>query len=591
MKVQRTRLKVHVTELESPFTDRTLDFATVPGGKRWKSELARVFEQQCGPFGTWNRIRTVEEKFHEIRRFSRVHKPDDPLAVQRMAWDDYLDGRGPTNAHWVGVTLRSILTHVPDLTPNFRRHMDSHVPPKPRARSGRVSTELSAKEVLQIQRACRRTLKAAQQRIERGRQLLAEFRSSQLDPKTDTYAFAKVLDEIERTGDIANRPPSAPHSRKVGRGVQRELAKLNDGPGVYPLFKLLFPTPVEVAAGLIYCITLTGWNVSVALNIRLSDMRRIDSQVDDDRAVMAIDLNKPRMGSRSAWSEAFNEIGRPDAIETWTENHYDGKIHSIPRVLDLLVDLTSAARDTLAREGDVSDYLFVSLAQGLKLFSDRGGSRSVVAPWVQLTSTMVNRYVVRFEDELEDAEVPTRKDLRQYYVSNVRPSGHSTAVNAEYKLRDPTVRASSKSIIAAGIARALDDGLKAIDFFSQGITEEPPARGDDTPTCRCVDSEHNPLTGAPCRWSFLMCAICPNARTSAKHLPLFIAIYEQLDAERMVLERGRWEQLAPYFDGLKDALEGGTAVPPEVIALARNRITPALRAEALKLLEGEWDVI
>jgi hypothetical protein len=62
----------------------------------------------------------------------------------------------------------------------------------------------------------------------------------------------------------------------------------------------------------------------------------------------------------------------------------------------------------------------------------------------------------------------------------------------------------------------------------------------DTVVSSCLDIQHHPQTGGPCRDSFLTCLRCPNALVAERHLPMIYALVDLLQDELDRLGIDEW---------------------------------------------------
>ena len=106
----------------------------------------------------------------------------------------------------------------------------------------------------------------------------------------------------------------------------------------------------------------------------------------------------------------------------------------------------------------------------------------------------------------------------------------------------------------------------------------------DTTWTACVDHEHHPVSGKPCRASFLDCFHCGNCLVSAKHLPRLLALLDALSVRRQQMsEHDWWQRYGPTWAAIRhDILAKFT--PAEIDLAAAAKPTDAL----LDLVEHPW---
>lgn len=106
----------------------------------------------------------------------------------------------------------------------------------------------------------------------------------------------------------------------------------------------------------------------------------------------------------------------------------------------------------------------------------------------------------------------------------------------------------------------------------------------DTAWTECIDHDHHPVTGKPCRASFLDCFHCGNCLITGKDLPRLLALLDALSIRRQQLrEQDWWQRYGPVWAAIqRDVLVKFT--PAEIDQAAANKPTDAL----LDLLEHPW---
>ena len=99
-----------------------------------------------------------------------------------------------------------------------------------------------------------------------------------------------------------------------------------------------------------------------------------------------------------------------------------------------------------------------------------------------------------------------------------------------------------------------------------------------------IDHEHHPVTGKPCRASFLDCFHCGNCLISTKHLPRLLALLHALSIRRQQLsESDWWHRYGPVWAAIRhDILAKFT--PAEIEQAEAAKPTDAL----LDLVEHPW---
>ena len=135
--------------------------------------------------------------------------------------------------------------------------------------------------------------------------------------------------------------------------------------------------------------------------------------------------------------------------------------------------------------------------------------------------------------------------------------------------------------VITGTVQAPDPEKASVDDDTAGADAE--GKGD-TAWTECVDHEHHPGTGKPCRASFLDCFHCGNCLVSTKHLPRLLALLDALSVRRQQLsEPDWWHRYGPVWAAIRhDILAKFT--PAEIELAAETKPTDAL----LDLVEHPW---
>jgi hypothetical protein len=164
-----------------------------------------------------------------------------------------------------------------------------------------------------------------------------------------------------------------------------------------------------------------------------------------------------------------------------------------------------------------------------------------------------------------------------------------------YLRSDPRVREWADGILTTALHEAENSArtfhLRILDAAAEGALRHNPenaaaalgttperiksaVEGElDTLVSSCLDIQHHPRTGRPCRDSFLTCLRCPNALVAERHLPMLYALLDLLQVELDRLGVDDW-----------CGKHGGTWLI--ITRLIMPRFTGAQRDAALKAKPG-----
>ncbi len=451
-----------------------------------------------------------------------------------------------------------------------------------------VGEQLSDAQIEMLRQVCFDTIRDALDRVRAGWQLVAQYRSGTVGDPTDRE-YAAVLDEIARTGDIADRFPSEPHRRRVSRAA---LDRMYPGRSVattastMPAFRALYPTTTEIAACAFALVVTCGWNLSTALNLLVSDITRLDARDGSEPVHLRVRLSKGRLGQ----------------VTDWTESYFDRGARSKARLVMMVQELTEGARQTLAAVGHPNEHLLVCLTGALQ-----GGAQTATGcplhALADSASSTVMTYLANWRDKHPELAFATPRSLRHYFVTREHPQGHSLDMNADYVLRDPRVRVEAQPVIAAGIQAAFDDVVARVvasDVASPadapkasglGVLDEVNDGRRDTVAAACQDFDHFPDTNEPCRASFLTCFACRNAVVLKRHLPRILALRDHLDLLRTMTDPAVWAgRFAVHYARVSSLTEPTRFFSAADIDAASNAVTDNDRQIVKRLMAREWDI-
>jgi hypothetical protein len=142
------------------------------------------------------------------------------------------------------------------------------------------------------------------------------------------------------------------------------------------------------------------------------------------------------------------------------------------------------------------------------------------------------------------------------------------------------------------VREALDEQVQAALTRRRMTVTTRPDNADnpsqDTILGTCSDFQHSPLdAGGVCRQSFLSCLDCRNARAFPRHLPLQLAVLDELRARQPHVPLERWiTDFAGRVAQLEEIVE---EFEPAQRTQARRQITDQHHRLAARLLQGELD--
>jgi hypothetical protein len=174
---------------------------------------------------------------------------------------------------------------------------------------------------------------------------------------------------------------------------------------------------------------------------------------------------------------------------------------------------------------------------------------------------------------------------KTFLVRHRKPVSHTPTTLAGYLSRMDAVRAEGFQIVR----EVLDEQVvSALARRAMTFPTREPARGEDTVLGVCADFRSSPLDGGgPCRRSFLDCLDCSNARALPRHLPMQLAVLDELRGKRAAMTAIQWaHEHAGRVAQLEDLLG---SYEPAQIQSARERTTDDERRLARRLLDGVFD--
>ncbi|MFG2917021.1 hypothetical protein ACGF0D_29555 [Kitasatospora sp. NPDC048298] len=512
----------------------TWDFGAMPGdlGREFAAAFAACARR------SWNSPHSTETYFGEIKRFIQIVGAFDPpvTSVEELtpeAWREWRDHRSASPRD-----LRQVVRELPSLRADTRAVLDKRrrviKPKKSTLKSGFTQREMRA-----VRTAAARTVREARLRIAENTALMERWRRGEIQVGTLDWRWGELLDQLSRTGDVL-RFPSGP--------TRRESRVLTADGGFQAACARLWPYPWEIGAAAVLLICHEGWNLSVLKKLQLPRQWPNADENDPDPAIFRLDTDKQRRPRLRFNSNNLINAGEGTAGAAMKQ----------------IIDMTAQVRTTMAAMGTPTTALLVTrklprgggYKKGLFRTSEDGQLlASWIADWSQRTKA-------------EGVDLPhvsarlTRHTAQALYG---RARNNTDAVNdADYLMRDTTVREESRTVVEAGlnaamshafdqvamrmIAGATGDGAHDAELVAKqtGLPLDTAAgvvAGQlQTPVASCTDFDHSPLTPAgPCSVSFLLCFACPNALATGRDLPRIVYLHRALEALRSAVSGSVWQ--------------------------------------------------
>ena len=547
--------------------------------------IVAAFGRRASIGGGWNSVRTVKGHAISVRRFVREIVAANPeldaiknlTAEMWWAWSEPADGDPP--ARGVVDFMRDLLRDLDDLPDTTRRALNRKPSRKQRSRrppsySPELEKAIRVGSWDMIYRAC--------VRIDQNLEARDAFRSGEepADAARFTIGGARLtvgqwLDALSTNG----APPGDPAGQKTS-GKLREALGL--GPGEV-FAQALFLTGLEVFALLALFVCEGGYNLSSLNDLKAGGFRADDGELDPE--LRMIEHDKPRRRSRRFSWEAL--IGRRVALQEVAEF------------------LTDPAREALAALGHPTEKLFIACAKrgrsghGSRRFrTDWRRTPAVASAWSERTGVTdeQGRHITLQrlrKTHLVISEVPKHNTRNTHWNSYLRDDPQTLA-----KARDAILRGGARVV---GGARAHERALLTLSAAELAAPSAEVARQTNMPeesvellrageldtcwiACRCITDSPFADHGEQCPMSFFVCFVCPNAIMTPEHLPLAIALRDEVVARTRHLTDEDWQaEVAEFFGAVEDAI---AQFSPDDIATAQAKLTETHTETARTLLDS-----
>jgi hypothetical protein len=326
-------------------------------------------------------------------------------------------------------------------------------------------------------------------------------------------------------------------------------------------------------------------------------------------AVALVEQAKPRRGPEREHMVAALEdvpralvdlLDRSDAESRW--------LRSPVRVYHLLVELTETSRRLGGHRSAFS--AFTPKRNAGSTCCVEGVTSDHVSSWAR-----GHGFPNAADAPLADRPPIEVRRIRQTVIEGGRrPVSHTRAtMNDHYLAGSEAVQAESRVVVGDALREQVDRARQRqaaavlTSAFLADADRDPAAAADRAGLtsdllARVIDGEHDTVLaacagqpgaggledGSPCTASFLACLDCPNARALPRHLPVQIAMADQLSGLTAHLDPRLWRaRYQPRLGQLEEIMGQHTAAEQ---AKARQEITEEHRGLVHDVLAGRWDL-
>jgi hypothetical protein len=519
------------------------------------TDLAAAFAVRVGPTGDRRTKASADTAWAALVRFLKflgdLRRPPHSLAELRNSHLQRFRLRRmeTVSEQWALYDLMEIHRLLREVEPQSRLRADVVEVIHQRVRAVKpTQTEgrpgYSDREFAAIMTAARSDVVAIRDRIRAAERLLASFEADPAELASEARVLAEALADMARTG----RVPTRRRRTRTGRTYLDHRARV-------ALASQLFLTAADLAPLLILMVALSGRNGETIKELP------VDHRLLEGRAV-AVGLVKRRRGKALSRETVHWETGVSDSRQLHTPGGLYLLLHELTRrsrrwsgatrIWSIWVNEATwgKTRELKARTGGHIDPYAVRL---------QGQTRPTLRQWAARHGLHA--------DGSGDHHPPLDLDLNRLKTTvEVRITkavgGHLPSASRtntldvsflHYLRNDPRVREWADRILTAALhdaensARAFQ--LRILDAAAERAFEHHPedaaaalgttpekvkraAAGElDTLVSSCLDIQHHPQTGGPCRDSFLTCLRCPNALVAERHLPMLSALLDLLQQE------------------------------------------------------------
>ncbi len=581
---------------------REFDFSQWDISPQLRQAFASAFKERTRPGGPVRTNASAYKTFRNLRSFSEYlgsldRLPKSPSQLSRA----HLQGWYLARAAHAGIPvalgeLKTTLRQVDGLSDEFH---DAINEPNPRRRKQHLRS-YSRDENRRILKAARSDVREAAMRIRKSVELLNKWRDGALiEESEEVQSLGKLLDFIDSHGDVPRYEsekvlPWVSALGPVGEQVTR-----------------LHLSGHDVAAFAVLLVGLTGQNPSTVANVTAAHHRPDGYSGSEPSAIVKLD--KPRRGSRRYMDVPLTSVppwartGMPEDGDDSLSDKID--LQTPFGVFKLLLELTAPARKFAGHEG-----LFIWWTSCAGDGMGRGFKTKLNSGYIRSWSLS---HAIAAENSTETLEVTLQRMRLTFNELQQRPVAHTeTTLANEYLARNRGDLVEYQRIVADALTEQVDKAstrakMQALSSDEVSEAQRHPERvakrhGMDTATLRrllageldtvlgaCVGYEQGQestevVDSGPCRASFILCLGCPCARATPAHLPMQVAVYDEMLIRKGDVTPLRWA--ARFAEGharLSDLLSRAGNVAVED---ARAAITEADRELARHFLERDLDV-
>jgi len=574
------------------------DFARFPVARPLQVAFAEAFDRRTGPTGTCKSVSSANGCYQHLRMFAvHLSGQDRPPASPREVTVAHLGSFTERHGHLrmfsqrlgsVKLALRS----VTGWNDEFAAALRGSGPARDRAP---VVHSYSQAEFRRIMDAARADARRIARDVRAHWQMLQRWRAGQDESEPRTLELLRILDHIDRTGDVPRE--------KRGNALQ-SMARHGCVP---ELIGKVYLTWADAAPFVVLLVGLTGQNGGTIAEAP-ADHHRPDAGAGDTPAAV-VELVKPRRGRRSHMPVALADL--PD----WLTADQDpsgisarDELHTPLGVYLLLRELTEPARQRLGTDrllagwhrrgwhvgrGTVPSTLgmaITSWSRSAGIAADPAEGREpepleISLPQLRLSAAEYRQRAVAHTDQV----------LANEYLGRNR--GNITAYQqlVAQVLGEQVARAKASALLPVLSAAEVAEAREKPETVSARLGVDAPTlkrilAGElDTVMAACTDHHDGPDAppGQACRASFMRCLDCPCARATPQHLPVQVLVLDALEARRADLPPLEWaRRFALRYAQLADLLE---RQPPAAVKAARAAATDADHHLVERFLARELD--
>lgn len=569
------------------------DFTALPVAPVIQHWMARALARSTGPRSGVKRIGSARGHYFWLTAFARCIAETEPAVLAPAELDarhiaDFRAGfSGKSMPREAVKGLRVVLRGDPDLPEAARAELfDTRLP-----EAGRPSpvTAYSDADWQVIMTGLRRDVRGARDRIRAGREVLARFRSGEIGAGHADFDLGRMLDQFDRTSDCPRYTPSCHVPAVYQLGGFRTVA-------LHLCMSLR-----EATAFWLLLAALTGENAGTIAEWPAVHQRPGGT---GQPGVVLVEESKPRRGPEREHMVAALEDVPPSLTGLLEAEDEDHRLFRSPlRVYLLLLELGEVARRH-ARSGSP-----------FTAFGPKGGT----GRWTATVSSKLwaaEHGFPRWRQATPGSlpAISTRRIRQTVIEQRRRPVAHTRqTMNDHYLARSSDVQAESRTVVGAALREQVEAARAGLQmpvftagFLARARDDLPAAAAEagldpdvlaglasgarDTALAGCTDhraSPHAPA-GMPCPASFLTCLDCPNARALPRHLPVQIAVADQIKQLRAHMDPATWRaRYGPRLDQLAGIITAYTAAEQQQ---ARQALDARQRQLVDDLLDGRLDL-